>query len=639
MACCGKAQGVFANARMPEHVRSFLQRGPRVAPATGRAIVDPLSVKRPAGGSVFTQVFPTPPMPAVLTTGNWYRCVPPPGASDPWTSGCPVSKTPAFEADAPLLVPGMLVRVVATQGAYSQFNLIVWDGPGGPIVYNDSGWILSSSLQFVNTAPSQPAAVPPPPAWSRRGRRNPLAARYATTGALPGALSRPSAAQAAQARQFQPQAPDLKWWGDLAVVGDDVYVPLQWMPAPELQALAQLEDSHDGLPNGYVVLKVESGSADTVNGFVTAYVLNKRPHSGSPFGQLVPLPTPIGPFSTHRHRIIGVVRNGREVTTFQADAIPLPPTWARRGRRNPFAARYVATGALPGVVARPSPAPSVVRPAGASALLPGTRAEAVPGAQRQAYEQAATRTAALLAEYNAFAALIQPIDDIRRTHPEVPASAQQLASAYAAVQVDTNAMRRLVARFRAASLTRQADQLAYWALVIDNSRSLQPAPGGGPLSPPTQVSPFAIVRGSLQLPPSEGNYVLGFSDFAFIVKPEYFNDQDVGKRAQQLVTSLIQAASALAIPAPTLLARIFITGTAENFVGLPLYMRTQIVDAPVWIVPNGTRVTVLWDNLPRPGYPDLWARVRFQLPTVGAGPLGTKEGFISVNELERRMEF
>ena len=59
-----------------------------------------------------------------------------------------------------------------------------------------------------------------------------------------------------------------------------------------------------------------------------------------------------------------------------------------------------------------------------------------------------------------------------------------------------------------------------------------------------------------------------------------------------------------------------------------------------WIIPDGTRVEVLFEHLLRPGTRyEPWARVRFQLPMVGAGPLGTAEGFIEMRDLERRMVY
>ena len=60
MACCGKAQGVFANARMPEHVQNLLRRS-QPAPETGakrrfrspvRTLQPPIAYFGPATGAM-----------------------------------------------------------------------------------------------------------------------------------------------------------------------------------------------------------------------------------------------------------------------------------------------------------------------------------------------------------------------------------------------------------------------------------------------------------------------------------------------------------------------------------------------------------------------------------------------------------
>jgi hypothetical protein len=301
----------------------------------------------------------------------------------------------------------------------------------------------------------------------------------------------------------------------------------------------------------------------------------------------------------------------------------------------------------PGAVGPSTRAASDVRPGAASVLLPSTRAEALPGAQRQAYETAAKATAALLAEYEAYARLLPGF-----LEGETLGDPQKVAALYAAIQVDTNAMRRLAKRLRTAALKDQAYRLDFWASAIDDARSRMPAPGGGPLQPPTHTSPFATTRGTM---------VPGVS---FIVKPSHFNDLDNDKKIQTFLGRLIPLVnSAIGLGQSqfmygweplfdvelgrqvswTLVNPITYQIGHYQLLNLPIWF-TQIPGfqdfiESVWIVPDGTRVNVLWENLPRPGSPISWARVRFQLPSIGSGPLGTQEGFIPMQDLVRRMVY
>ena len=530
MACCGKAQGVFANARMPEHVRGLLR-----APSTGAA--DPLSVRRPVGASVFTQPVSTP---ALLTAGNWYRCV---GSEQgPEYSGvraCPIfSSSIADKTDPPpLLVAGAFVRVTASENGYSHFDSIAWFERNGVLsTNNDSGWIASSSLQYVGAALTP--AVPLPPAWA--GRRNPFATRYAPTGT--GAL-----------------------------------------------------------PPGAMIL---------------------------PGGQI---------------------------------AVPV------------------------------SPQSSTVD---SKSMLPAsTSAAKVSQGQRQAYDTAVKQSKALLDQYNALVAIA--LRDIGLLQLHLPGNPPG--------EADTVAMRKFASQLAYFHLPTQAKNLQTMATYIDDLRAFLPAPGGAPLSPPTYTSPFAVTRGawlpgmsfiikpahfrdmdgekSLQtfigkmIPIVNSAIGLGMVPYtdptlhsqagwkgvwsSFGRHPQwntysggelasainyrqgfYPFGTELGKYPTFIDLGWYDFPSSAAIPTTTQLGTsqrgIFAAAAAVlQIPGFKEFMDTA------WIVPDGTRVEVLFEHLLRPGTRyEPWARVRFHRPEIGGGgALATEEGFIEMRDLERRMVY
>ena len=377
-----------------------------------------------------------------------------------------------------------------------------------------------------------------------------------------------------------------------------------------------------------------------------------------------------------------------------AASVPRPSPWSRRGRRNPLAARYPATGAVPGAI----DAFSFVLPGGAIATpaRPSPNAAFVPGAQRQAYEQSAQASKALLDQYNALVTIAQR--DLMLNQMRLPGAAVSTPG-----ETDTLALRKFAAQLAYVKLTMQANHLRALATQIDNMRASQAAPGGAPLSPPTYTSPFAVTRGA---------WLPGMS---FIVKPAHYRDMDGEKILQEFIGKMIpiinsaiglgmvpytdptlhsqvgpwkpvlnsfgrdptwntysggELASAIYYPKgyapfgtefglfPTFqdleiqknAATAFIptltqSGTSQRGIFAAVAALAQIpgfkdfLDT-AWIVPDGTRVEVLFEHLLRPGTRyEPWARVRFQLPQIGAGPLGTAEGFIEMRDLERRMVY